>query len=182
MHLHRAVLRTQPLLTQITDTNPQRQLAKLLLPQTHTINLHKLLTKRWTRFFVTDDLQPAIHNALHNLNRLSAMTKQCTLISILKTWLYAWTTNNRFGNYNQACPLCNKPNSDTLRHFYNCHPLTAAAKHTLNQPHLPTTRDYFFLCNHYNSPHGNTDQHLKLNAIYVYMLCVASRFANHRIP
>ena len=36
MHLHRAVLRTQPLLTQITDTNPQRQLAKLLLPQTHT--------------------------------------------------------------------------------------------------------------------------------------------------
>ena len=107
------------------------------------------------------------------------MTKQCTLISILKTWLYAWTTNNRFGNYNQACPLCNKPNSDTLHHFYNCHPLTAAAKHTLNQPHLPTTRDYFFLCNHYNSPHGNTDQHLKLNAMHLHCITKTYHHIKH---
>ena len=181
MHLHRAVLRTQPLLTHITDNsnNPQRQLTKLLLPQTHTVNLHKLLAKRWTRFFVTIDLQPAIHNALHNFNRLSTMTKQCVLISILKTWLYAWTTNNRFGNYNQPCPICHKPNSDTLRHFYNCHPLSAAAKRVFHQPYLPTTRDYFFLSHDYNNSHGHTDHHLKLNAIHIQCITKTYHHIKH---
>ena len=95
-------------------------------------------------FFVTIDLQPAVDNALHRFNRLSILTKQCTQISIIKTWLYGWTTSTRFGNYHQPCPLCHQLNSDTLRHYYNCHPLTTAAKHTLNQPHLPTTRNFFF--------------------------------------
>ena len=179
MDLHRAVLRTQPLLTQITYNNPQRQLTKLLLPYTHALNLHKLLTKRWTRFFVSTDLPSAINNALYNLNRLSSLSKQCVLISVLKMWFYAWTTNNRFGKYHQPCPLCHKPNSDSLRHYYNCHPLTAAATHTLNQPHLPTTRDYFFLAHDYNNTPGNTDQHLVLNAIHIHCITKTYHHIKH---
>ena len=49
------------------------------------------------------------------------------------------------------------PNNDSLRHYYKCHPLTAAATQTLNQQHLPSTRAYFFLAHNYNNTQGKTE-------------------------
>jgi hypothetical protein len=95
-------------------------------------------------------------------------------MAIIKTWLYAWTTNSRFGNNNQPCPICNAPNNDTLRHFYNCTPLTTAARTTLNQPLLPTTRDYFFLSTDYNTQQPNNKLLLQLNAIHIY--CITNTY------
>lgn len=170
MSLYNAVQHTQSLLTQITDHHPQKQLTQLLLPLTHQIDLPQLLTKRWARFFTTTDLQPAIYHAMQNLHQITTTCKPCTTMSIIKTWLYAWTTNNRFGNYNQPCPLCNAPNNDTRRHFYNCPSLTSAAKQILNQQYLPTTRHYFFLATPYSTMQCNATPLLTLNAIHIHCI------------
>ena len=130
--------------------------------------------RRWTRFFTTDQLQPAILNFINNLKHITSICKPRTTSAILKTWLYRWTTNNRFGNRSQPCPICQSPNNDTLRHFYDCPPLSNAAKTILNQPHLPTTRDYFFLCTPYNTCTNNHLQLLQLNAIHIY--CITNTY------
>ena len=100
--------------------------------------------------------------------------KPCTTTAILKTWLYAWCTNNRFGNFQQPCPLCNAPNSDTLRHFYDCPPLKQAARTILNQPHLPATRDYFFLALPYATYQHHSNTLLTINAIHIY--CITNTY------
>ena len=107
------------------------------------------------------------------------LTKQCTQISIIKTWLHRWTTSTRFGNYHQPCPLCHQPNSDTLRHYYNCAPLTAAARQVLNQPHLPTTLNYFFLAHNYSNSQGNNEQHFLFNAIHIHCITKTYHHVKH---
>jgi hypothetical protein len=105
---------------------------------------------------------------------MTSICKPCTTTSVLKTWLYAWTTNNRFGNYNQPCPLCNTPNNDTLRHFYDCPPITHATQLAFNQPHLPHTRDYFVLSTPYFTHQYYSQQLLTLNAIHIY--CITNTY------
>ena len=130
--------------------------------------------RRWTRFFTTDQLQPAIDNAIHNLHTITSTCKPCTTSSILKTWLYAWTTNSRFGNPSQPCPLCQTPEGDTLRHYYNCVPLSSAARNVLNQHSLPLTRDYFFLTTSYSTLRDIGRPLLLLNAIHIY--CITNTY------
>ena len=156
----------------------QKQLTDLLLPQVHDHNLNKLLLRRWARFFTTDQIQSAISNATHNLHIITSTCKPCTTSAILKTWLYGWTTNSRFGNPSQPCPLCNSPHNDTLRHFYNCPPLTSVARALLNQEYLPTNRDYFFLAYPSSALQSNSLQLLQLNAIHIY--CIINTYHAHK--
>ena len=173
--LHDAIRTTQPIRQQIsTTTNIQKQLTSLLLPTYHKHDLKQLLRRRWARFFTTTQLQPAIDNAIDNLQFITTTCKPCTTSAIIKTWLYGWTTNSRFGNISQPCPLCNSPNSDTLRHFYDCPPLTTAARNILGQPYLPNTRDYFFLATNYVTAQYNYRSILQLNAIHIY--CITNTY------
>ena len=173
--LHNAVKTTQPQLRQLSgDHHIQRRLTQKLLSEIHKFNLQPLLHKRWTRFFTTDQLNAAITNAIDNLHIVTNTFKPCTTTAILKTWLYAWCTNNRFGNYNQPCPLCHSPNSDTLRHLYNCTPLTQAARTILNQQHLPANRDYFFLTTPYSTYQYYSIPLLTINAIHIY--CITNTY------
>ena len=175
LSLYNAVQTTQPLLHSISlVSHIQKQLTASLLPQIHKHDLEQLLRRRWIRFFTTQQLPIAINSATNNLHHITNNCKPCTTSAILKTWLYGWTTNNRFGNYSQPCPLCHSPNSDTLRHFYDCPPLSLASQHTLNQQYLPATRDYFFLTTHYDTSQPLHTQLLRLNAIHIY--CITNTY------
>ena len=175
LHLHRAVQHTTPLYNQITtQNNIQRQLSVLITPTIHHCDLKRLLHKRWTRFFTSDLINTAIDNALDNLQIISQQCKPCTSIAILKTWFYGWCTSSRFGNKDLPCPICSLPKSDTLRHFYNCPPLTQAARQILNQPNLPCDRNYFFLSNSYSKLEYDSLTLPLLNAIHIY--CIFSTY------
>ena len=140
----------------------------------HKHDIKNLLLRRWNRFFATTQIQPAINNATLNLHTITSTCKPCTTSAILKTWLYAWTTNSRFGNPSQQCPLCHKPSSDTLRHYYDCPPLSAAARNILNQQFLPLSRDYFFLANDYSMLGHHSRPLLLLNAVHIY--CITNTY------
>ena len=181
LSLHHAVQTTQHSYNQLAQPiNIQRQLTASLLAQIHQLELQPLLHKRWTRFFTNDQLPTAISNAISNLHFITSTCKPCTTSAILRTWLYAWTTNNRFGNYNQPCPICNAPNSDTLRHFYDCPPLSIAARTTLNQPNLPTSRDFFFLSLPYSHSVLQHRALCTLNAIHIYCITNTYHSIKHR--
>ena len=57
---------------------------------------------------------------------------------------------------------------------YNCPPLSNASRIVLNQPSLPTTRDYFFLSTHYDTNQPFQAQLLQLNAIHIY--CITNTY------
>ena len=180
LHLHRAVQQTTPLYNQLPcATNIQRQLSVLITPTIHHCDLQRLLHKRWTRFFTSDTINDAISNALDNLQIVSQYCKPCTTVAILKTWFYGWCTTSRFGNKDQPCPICSLPKSDTLRHFYNCPPLTQAANTILNQPNLPHDRNYFFLSNNYGRLQHLSPTLPLLNAIHIYCIFTTYNAIRH---
>lgn len=65
-------------------------------------------------------------------------------------------------------------NSDTLRHFYHCPPITHAARTLFNQPNLPHDRNYFYLCNDYSSMQYHSIPALCLNAMHIY--CITNTY------
>ena len=183
MHMHNAVqfaLTIYPRLPLPSNTHPDIQHLQSKLTSTITTHLHKhntphLLQRRWARLFPDEDIQLLTQHALNNMHHIAKTFKPNLASSILRTWMYAWTTHSRFGQPQHPCPICHEPNSDTLRHIHECSALNHAARTALHQPHLPSTRHYLFFCSQYTTQDGAPLCHsahsyprFTINAIHIY--------------